>query len=372
MSEWIWQRKEWPHFFWDEAAIATPLARARLAHGRVLGAVGILDPALTREAYAAFLVGEGVATSAIEGEKLSVNAVRSSVARHLGLPSAGLPAPTRSVDGLVDVMLDATRAHAAPLTVERLCRWQAALFPTGQSGLRRIRTGSLRGSAPMRVVSERAGRERVHFVAPPRERLHSELRRFLKWFTDPPSGLDGLLRAGLTHFWFVSLHPFEDGNGRIARALTDMALAQDERQPQRFFSLSARIEQEREAYYAILEKTQRGALDVTAWLCWFLEQTEAACEIAETTVSHVLAKARYWLRFQGTNLNDRQRKVLNRLLDAGPDGFEGGLTTRKYGSLTRVSRATAYRELADLVEKRCLEPFGPGGRSSAYAIRWTA
>ena len=222
----------------------------------------------------------------------------------------------------------------------------------------------------MQVVSQRAGRERVHFVAPSRDRLERELRRFLDWFAEPPSSLDGLLRAGLTHLWFVTLHPFEDGNGRIARALTDMALAQDERQTQRFFSLSVRIEQERKAYYEVLERTQRGDLDVTPWLSWFLEQTAAACETAETTVSRVLVKARFWLRHQGTSLNDRQRKVLNRLLDAGPGGFEGGITTRKYSSLTRVSRATAYRELADLLAKGCLDPVGGGGRSHAYAIRW--
>ncbi len=372
MPQWIWEQRNWPRFSWDEAAIASPLGQARLAQGRVLGAVGILDPALTNEAVAAVLVGEGLATSAIEGERLDANAVRSSVARRLGLPAAGLPAPPRSVDGLIEVLLDATRGHASPLTVERLRRWHAALFPTGQSGLRRIRTGALRGDDPMQVVSQRGGRERVHFVAPPRERLERELRRFLDWFANPPAGLDGLLRAGLTHLWFVTLHPFEDGNGRIARALTDMALAQDEREAQRFFSLSARIEQEREAYYDALEKAQRGNLEVTPWLSWFLEQTAAACATAETTVSGVLAKARFWLRYPGANFNDRQRRVLNRLLDAGPGGSEGGITTRKYANLTRVSRATAYRELSDLVTKGCLEPAGGGGRSRAYAIRWVS
>lgn len=372
MRPWIWQRKEWPRFTWADATIASPLARARLAQGRVLGAAGILDPTLTNEAVAAVLVGEGLATSAIEGERLDVRAVRSSVARHLGLPSAGLPTRHRSIDGLVEVLLDATRNYEAPLTLDRLCRWQAALFPTGQSGLRRIRTGALRGKDPMQVVSQRGGRERVHFVAPPRDRLEREVRRFLSWFADPPSGLDGLLRAGLAHLWFVTLHPFEDGNGRIARAVTDMALAQDEREPRRFFSLSARVEKERAAYYDILERTQRGEMDVTPWLSWFLEQTAEACESAETTVSRVLAKARFWLRVQGTSLNDRQRKVLNRLLDAGPGGFEGGITTRKYSGLARVSRATAYRELTDLVTKGCLEPAGGGGRSRAYEIRWSA
>jgi Fic family protein len=223
----------------------------------------------------------------------------------------------------------------------------------------------------MQVVSERRGRETVHCVAPPRDRLEREVRLFLRWFGDPPPELDGLVRAGLAHLWFVTLHPFEDGNGRIARALTDMALAQDDGHEHRCFSFSARVERERDAYYAILERTQRGGLDVTSWLVWFLEQTAAACETAESLVSDVLAKARFWLRFQAVDVNDRQRKVLNRMLDAGAGGFEGGMTTRKYVNLARVSRATAYRELANLVEKGCLEPAGGGGRSSSYQIRWS-
>ena len=370
MPRWIWEDPKWPHFSWDEARVGRPQAQARLAQGRLLGAVGILDPDLTREAVVAVLVGEVMATSAIEGERYSEDAVRSSVARHLGLPFPGLPGPSRSVDGLIEVLLDAAQRRESPLTLERLCHWQAALFPTGQSGLTRIRTGALRGDDPMRVVSQRGGRETVHFIAPPRDRLAEDVRLFLAWFADRPSSLDGLVRAGLVHLWFVTLHPFEDGNGRIARALTDMALAQDEDLSHRYFSLSTRIEREREAYYDILERTQRGGLDVTAWLLWFLEQTAAACEMAESSVSRVLAKARFWLRFQAVDINDRQRKVLNRLLDAGPGGFEGGMTTRKYANLTRVSRATAYRELAQLVKQRCLEPAGGGGRSRSYEIRW--
>jgi Fic family protein len=220
----------------------------------------------------------------------------------------------------------------------------------------------------MQVVSGIAGRERVHFIAPPNDRLGPEIDRFLSWFNDPPAGLDGLVRAGLAHLWFVTLHPFEDGNGRLARAITDMAVSQDERQPMRLFSLSAQILRERESYYEILERTQRDGLDVTDWLAWFLAQVEAAASAAEQTVANTLTKARFWLAHQATALNQRQRKVLNRLLDAGPDGFEGGINTRKYGSLTRTSRATAYRELADLVEKGCLRAMGKGGRSSAYEI----
>lgn len=370
MTQWIWQKAQWPRFSWNEARIARSLSRARLSQGRLLGAVGLLDPDLSEEARVGVLVSEGLATSAIEGERLDVEAVRSSVARHLGLPSGGLPTPPRPVDGLVEILLDATERHAEALTLDRLCRWQAALLPAGHSGLRLIRTGSLRGSEPMQVVSQRKGRETVHFVAPERDRLEEELQLFLEWFADSPPHLDGLVRAGLTHLWFVTLHPFEDGNGRIARALTDMALAQDDGQPQRYFSLSARIEGERKAYYDTLESTQRGGLNVTRWMSWFLEQTAAACETGESSVARVLAKARFWLHIQAVDVNDRQRKVLNRLLDAGPGGFEGGMTTRKYANLVGVSRATAYRELADLVGKRCLEAVGGGGRSTAYAIRW--
>jgi Fic family protein len=220
----------------------------------------------------------------------------------------------------------------------------------------------------MRVVSGALGRERVHFEAPPRNRLDAELDRFLDWFDAPLADLDGLLRAGLAHLWFVTLHPFEDGNGRLARAITDMALAQDERQPMRVFSLSAQLLREQGPYYTRLENAQRGGLDVTAWLAWFLAQVESAAAAAEGTVSGTLANARFWLRHQATDLNERQRKALNRLLDAGPGGFEGGLTTRKYMGLTKTSRVTAYRELADLVRKGCLEPMGRGGRSTAYRI----
>ena len=367
---WIWQHSGWPVFRWDDGDLALVLARARLAQGKALGVARLLDDTLTVEAVAAILVEDGVTTCAIEGEKLDPAAVRSSVARRLGLPTAGLPVPPRAVDGLVEVLLDATRRHDRPLTRERLCGWHAALFPSGHSGLRRIRAGDLRGEEPMQVVSGRIGRERVHFEAPPRAGLERELDRFLRWFEAPPGDVDGLVRAGLAHLWFVTLHPFEDGNGRLARAITDMALAQDERQPMRLFSVSAQLLRERETYYSVLERTQRGGLDVTGWLAWFLAQVESAALAADATVANTLAKARFWLQHQATDLNARQRKVLNRLLDAGPGGFEGGLTTRRYVGLTRASRATAYRELADLVAKGCLERTDKGGRSSSYQVVW--
>ena len=370
---WIWENVDWPTFRWNAEAVGKPLARARLAQGKVLGAAQLLDPRLTGEALATVLVEEGLTTSAIEGEELDPDVVRSSVARRLGLPTAGLPVPPRAVDGLVEILVDATREYGSPLTLERLCSWQAALFPAGYSGLQKIRTGELRGAEPMQVVSAGLESERVHFVAPPRRGLEKKVDHFLDWFNAPPAELDemdGLVRAGLAHLWFVTLHPFEDGNGRLARAITDMALAQDERQPTRFFSLSAQILRARESYYAVLEQTQRGGLDVSDWLVWFLEQVEAAANTADQTIADTLTKARFWLRHQATELNSRQRKVLNRLLDVGPGGFEGGINTRKYVSLTRTSRTTAYRELADLVEKGCIRPTGKRGRSSAYEIDW--
>jgi Fic family protein len=371
---WIWQQPDWPKFRWDQAALASRLSGARLAQGKVLGSVKVLDANLTLEAVATILVEDGLTTSAIEGERLDLDAVRSSVARHLGLPTAGLPSPPRAVDGLIALLLDATRDFASPLTIVRLLGWQAFLFPTGYSGLHQIRAGALRGDDLMQVVSARIGDERIHFIAPPREQLEFELDRFLTWFnagfTHPASDVDGLIRAGLAHLWFVTLHPFEDGNGRLARAIGDMALSQDERQPMRFFSLSAQILRERKSYYDILEQTQRGNLDVTDWLAWFLAQVEAAAGAAEKSVANTLAKARFWLRHQAASLNERQRKVLNRLLDAGRDGFEGGINTRKYMSLTKASRATAYRELSALVENGCLTPTQKGGRSSGYEIVW--
>jgi Fic family protein len=317
------------------------------------------------------LTEEAVKTAAIEGESLDRGSVRSSVARRLGLPTAGLPPAPRHVDGLVEVLLDATLSYNLPMTAERLKGWQAALFPTGYSGLHRIRVGDWRATGePMQVVSGPVGHEKVHYEAPSGERVQAEMTRFLDWWDDPPAGMDGLVRAGVAHFWFVTVHPFEDGNGRLARALTDMALAQDEKLSARFYSLSSQVMAEREAYYAILEKTQQGDGDITAWLEWFLGCFERAVAGSETLLAGVLLKARFWQRHAGVNLTDRQRKVLNRLLDAGPGGFEGGMTTRKYASLTGVSKATAQRELADLVDQGLLRPNPGGGRSVSYDVAW--
>jgi len=365
----MWQRPQWPHFTWDTAALSGPLARARFVQGQALGTARMLEGQLGLEAWSAVLVMDGVTTSAIEGESLDARAVRSSVARHLGLPAAGLPVPGRTVEGLVEVLLDAAQGHARPLTRVRLLRWHAALFPTGRSGLHDVRAGKLRGSAPMQVVSGPLGREKVHFVAPPRHALSAGLSGFLRWFAHPPAGLDGLVRAGVAHLWFLTLHPFEDGNGRLARALTDLAIAEDEKTAIRTWSLSSRILAEREAYYALLERTQRGGMDVTPWLVWFLEQLAEAASGANAAAGRTVTKARFWMRHPAAALDPRQVKALNRLLDAGPDGFEGGMTARKYAGLNHCSRATATRELADLVARGCLRTNGKGGRSVAYEVR---
>jgi Fic family protein len=369
MKRWIWEQPEWPHFRWNAAEVSSPLAAARLAQGRVLGLAAMLDPALSREATAEAIAEEGHKTASIEGEDYDLDAVRSSVARHLDLPSAGLPVPPRAVDGLVEVLLDATGRHASPLTKVRLLRWHASLIGREGVAAPRAKAGRLRGSAAMQVVSGPVGREWVHFEAPPRFRLEDELRGFLGWFSDPTPGMDGLIRAGLAHLWFVTLHPFEDGNGRIARAITDMAIAQDEGSGVRLFSLSSQIRLERKGYYRVLERTQRGSLDVRQGVVWFLDQVRLACGRSEATVSRTLAKARFWMRFKAAEITDRQRKVLNRLLDAGPGGFEGGMNNRKYMGLTGASRVTAYRELTDLAARGVLVARG-GGRSTVYDVDW--
>jgi Fic family protein len=327
----------------------------------------MLDANADLHAQLDVLTREGVATSAIEGEKFDPNSLRSSLARRLGLPTAGLPPSTRSIDGLVDVLLDATHEFDKPLRLAKLNSWQAALFPTGRSGLHEIRVGALRGDAPMQIVSGPIGRERVHYQAPPRKRLDKEMKSFLEWFNEPPAHLDGLLRAGLAHAWFEVVHPYEDGNGRVGRALLDRALAQDENRSSRLYSMSARFQSVRDDYYEALGTFSTGTLDVTPWLHWFLVQVTEAARTSEHTVNRVISKARYWVRRADVAVNERQKKALNVFLDAGPQGFTGGMTNKKYASLTKTSAATAQRDLADLVEKGCLVLTG-AGRSVRYEI----
>jgi Fic family protein len=367
LTQWIWQHPDWPEFHWDSARLAHPLASARRAQGELSGMARLLDPNSDLHAQLEVLTSEGVATSAIEGERFDPNAVRSSLARRLGLPTAGLPAPPRSIEGLVDVLLDATQKLDKPLTQKMLAGWQAALFPTGRSGLSSVRVGALRGTSPMRIVSGPIERPRVHYEAPPRRRLERELNGFLSWFNKPPAGLDGLARAGIAHAWFELIHPFEDGNGRVGRALLDRALAQDENRSSRLYSLSARFMAVRSEYYEALAALSRGDLDATDWLNWFLAQVAAACGESAGTVERVLQKARFWMRYTQSGFNERQRKAINTLLDAGPGGFVGGLTNKKYAHLTHTSPATAQRDLAELVERGVLKLEG-AGRSVRYAL----
>jgi len=339
--------------------------------GKLLSKIAALGFNLDNQAQAEILVEETMKTSAIEGEQLDVRSVRSSVARRLGLPSAGLPVDRR-IDDLVSVLLDATQNFDKPLTPERLWGWQAALFPSGYSGMHRIKVGGWReGTEPMRVVSGPVGRETVHFEAPPSGRVDKEMGRFLTWWDESKGKVEGIVRAAVAHFWFVTIHPFEDGNGRIARALTDLALAQDDMQRVRYYSLSTQIMAERESYYGILERSQKGTCDITEWLAWFLGSFARAIERSEDILNGVFSKSEFWRVHAQERLTDRQKKVINRLLDEGPEGFEGGMTTQKYASMTHCSRATAFRELDQLTELGIMRREGQG-RGVRYEFRMEA
>ncbi len=369
----IWQLPDWPHLRWNAHRLLAPLAACREAQGALRAKLEIAGLMNSPSSEAAALEEDAVQTAAIEGETLDREQVRSSVARHLGLDQAGLRPADRATDGLVQILLDATRNHHLPLTVQRIQVWHAALFPTGYSGLLPIRTGAWRNT-PLEVVSGPVHRHRIHFTAPPPEVLDAEMAAFLTWWAESLPNMDGLIRAGLAHLRFVTIHPFDDGNGRLARTLTDMALAQDEKRAHRHYSLSARIMAQRKGYYDMLESTQKGDTDVTPWLAWFLRQLQDALSTAGLTLNRVLQKAEFWRQHAQTPLNERQRKVVNRLLEAGRTedggGFEGGLTNRKYTGMTRTSRATAFRELTDLVEKHILRPLPGKGRGTAYELIW--
>jgi Fic family protein len=355
----------WPALRWDAEALAVLLAHTRHAQGRLLGQMQGLGFRLCGEADLAVMTDEVVKSSAIEGEILDLQQVRSSLARRLGIDVGGAVPSPRAVDGIVEMMLDATRRFDRPLTAERLFGWHAALFPAGRSGMRKITVGAWRlaGAGPMRVISGPIGRERVHFEAPDATRLAGEMAAFLKWFNASPV-IDPVIKAGVAHFRFVTIHPFEDGNGRIARAIADMALARADGRPERFYSMSAQIEAERRAYYEVLEISQQGGLDITPWLKWFLECLGRAMTRAEGTLAAVRRKAQVWQRIGTTPVTERQRKVINRLLD----GFEGPLTTSKYAKLTACSADTALRDIQALVAQGVLARNEGGGRSVSYRI----
>lgn len=361
----IHELNDWPRFHWDRERLAESLAAVRHQQGRLIGHMEALGFQLRQEAVLETLTADVIETSEIEGEKLDAGQVRSSIARRLGMDIGGLKPSDRHVEGIVEMMLDATRHYDSPLTAERLFSWHAALFPTGRSGMTKIRVGAWRDDSrgPMQVISGPVGKGRVHFEAPQAGRLEAEMHRFLEWF-NTSADLDLVLQAGLAHLWFVTIHPFDDGNGRIARAIADMVLARSEKSPQRFYSMSAEIRRERTAYYDILEQAQKGSLDVTPWMEWFVGCLGRAISGAQTTLSGVLAKAGFWKRFQSVAINDRQRLVLNRLLD----GFDGKLTTSKYAKLAKCSQDTALRDILSLVDSRLLIRNPGGGRSTSYAL----
>jgi Fic family protein len=361
----IHELDDWRRFHWDWQRLAESLASVRHRQGILIGHMKALGFDLQQEAVLQTLTSDVLKSSDIEGEKLDAAQVRSSLARRLGIDIGALTPADRNVEGVVEMMLDATRHYDQPLTAERLFAWHASLFPTGHSGMTKIRAGAWRddSTGPMQVVSGPLGKEHVHFEAPKADRLDAEMRGFLDWF-ETESGIDPVLKAGIAHLWFITIHPFDDGNGRIARAIADLALARSENSPQRFYSMSAQIRQERNAYYSILEETQKGTMDITQWMDWFLGCLGRAIDAAHTTLSAVLAKARFWERLQGVPLNDRQSLVLNRLLD----DFSGKLTTSKYAKLARCSQDTALRDILPLVERGILVRNPAGGRSTSYAL----
>ena len=363
--EFVHESPDWPNFRRNNADLAEVLAAVRHRQGRHLGKIEGMGFELREKASVATLTEEVVSSSAIEDEHFDPEAVRSSIARRLGLDVAGLPVPGREVEGVVEMMLDATRNFEAVLTAQRLFDWHAGLFPSGRSGIRRITVGAWRTpeADPMRVISGPMGRERVHFIAPSADRLEDEMEPFLQWFNSPPES-DPVLKAAIAHFWFVTIHPFEDGNGRIARAIGDMALARADETHDRFYSMSSAIMEERSEYYNQLESAQRGDLDITDWLVWFLGCLDRTIENADGKTTAVLNKARFWERVNQNPINARQRGVLNRMLD----DFKGHMTTSKYAKLARCSNDTALRDIRELMVRGVIVKNEGGGRSTSYRL----
>lgn len=361
----IWQAKDWPTWRFDLSALAGPMAEVSRAQGVLLGRLSDVGLALRDQASLAVLTEDVLKTSEIEGEQLNAESVRSSIARRLGVDIGALAPVDRHVDGIVEMVLDATANCQAPVSRERLFGWHAALFPTGFSGLSRITVGTWRDDAngPMQVVSGPIGRQRVHFEAPPAEWLGAETDRFLDWLNGP-SREPALLKAGLGHLWFLTLHPFDDGNGRIARAIGDLLLARADGSSQRFYSLSAQIQRDRKSYYDILERTQRASMDVTAWLAWFIQTLHRAVDEAQRTLDAVLTKTRFWQQWAATPFNERQLKLINRLLD----GFEGKLSSSKWASIAKCSPDTALRDINELLTRGVLRKTASGGRSTGYEL----
>jgi len=361
----IHEQKEWPLLTWDQAKLAGLLTEVRHLQGRLLGRMEGLGFQLREEATLQTLTQDVIKTSEIEGEKLDAAQVRSSLARRMGLDVGALPQVDRNGEGIVEVMLDATRKYDAPLTKERLFSWHAALFPTGRSGMQKITVGGWRteASGPMQVVSGPYGREKLHYEAPTHDRLGKEMERFLEFFNSP-SETDPVIRSAVAHFWFVTIHPFEDGNGRIARAIADSVLARSEKSSQRFYSMSSQIQRERNAYYDVLERSQKGSLAITPWIEWYLHCLEHAITASEGMLEVVLRKAYFWKTHAGESFSDRQQALINRLLD----GFEGKLTSSKWAKLAKCSQDTALRDISDLQGRQILAKEEAGGRSTSYRL----
>lgn len=362
MSTYLHELPNWPQMTWGDDRVLPLLAAVRFRQGRFLGRMEALGFPLQEEAAFLTLTEDAIKTSDIEGEKLSRDDVRSSLARRLGLDIEQRHPTNRDADGIVAMLLDASLYYEQPLTDERLFQWHAGLFPSGRSGFSRITTGAWR-TGPMQVISNPYGRERIHFEAPSPDRLEAEMAAFLIWL-DEADNFEPVLRAAIAHLWFVTIHPFEDGNGRTARAITDLCLARSEQSSLRFYSMSSQIQRERASYYDILETTQRGTLDITDWIVWFLDCLGRAIDAAATTLDAVLAKDQFWRMLRGQPLNDRQRLMLNRLLD----GFEGKLTTSKWAKIAKTSPDTALRDISDLVERGILVKDASGGRSTSYSL----
>ena len=366
MSRYIHQQKDWPNFRWDSQQLVSLIGKVRNLQGKLIGKMESIGFDLRSEANLETVTVEIVKSSEIEGDVLKAEQVRSSLARRLGMERAGLVPSNRDVDGMVDLLLDAIQNYQSPLTKERLFNWHFSLFPTGRSGMYKIIVGNWRddSTGPMQVVSGAMGKEKVHFQAPPAESIPNEIDQFLAWVNEEQPELDPVLKAGIAHLWFVTIHPFEDGNGRITRAITDMLLTKADNIPQRFYSMSAQIRNERKQYYDMLESTQSDDLDITPWLLWFLECLHNALLSSAVTLQKVMNKHYFWLKHADQSLNERQREMLNRLLD----DFKGKLTTRKWGKMTKSSHDTALRDIQGLIEMGILRKEQAGGRSTNYEL----
>ena len=364
MPQYIWQNKDWPRFIWDDKELIPLLGRVRNIQGRLLGKMSVIGFPLGDEAVIRILTADAVKTSEIEGEKLNLAQVRSSVARHLGLEISNMVPSDRNTDGVVEMLIDASQNYTERITAKRLFEWHTSLFAAKPTWMK-ITVGNWRTDerGPMQVVSGPIGKENVHYQAPDAAEIPKAMETLMTWINEDRE-TEPVLKAGIAHLWFLTIHPFEDGNGRIARALTDLILARSDESPMRFYSMSAQIQSEREKYYQMLEKTQKGTLDITEWLKWFLKSLEQAILSTEDMLKNIFKKADFWKRHESIQLNERQRFMINKLTE----DFEGKLKTSKWAKMTKCSQDTALRDIADLMEKGILKKEKEGGRSTNYEL----